>query len=490
MTPRAPLGRRMGLAGALASALLLCAPPGSARPTYFEVLTGTYGFVPGDPLYACGVCHYKWEGTGARNPFGTAVEQELYLGKAIDQALAAVVAGDADTDADGFTNFAELEAGTLPGYSCDNFFEAVGPPPDWHTFVTPGVASCLEPKDVRLSPTSAGFLSEVGDVDDVAIRIFNNGAEHPIEIASYAFVPAPPAALSVDGPPAPFSLGVGESAELVLTFAPEAVALVNTTLRIASDDPDEPVIDVPISAFASLRPLGPLAERTACLRDLDRALGRYGKAHLAAWARCQADEAAGKGCRLGRRNVALLRAEAKLRDAIGGERDRHCARAKLSPSLLGQPDRCGGGCGHIELDSFGELADCLICRQGEARDALLGAALGAAPPDLPARAGSRGAERCQARLLKGARKIAARTQKLLGRCELKNLGADNPLDCAAESAAAIGKLEAKLAGRFARCRDAGALEGCFADSGDPTCLADTAAEGAAALIDALFALED
>lgn len=474
----------------VAFALLLCAQPGAARPTYFEVLTGSYGFVPGDPLYACGVCHYKWDGTGARNPFGTSVEQQLYLGKSIEQALEAAVAGDADADSDGFTSLAELEAGTLPGYSCDNYFEAIGAPANWHTFVTPGVASCLEPKDVRVAPSSTGFLSEVGDVDDVTITVFNNGAELPIEIESYGFVPPAPAALSVEGPPAPFSLGVGESAELVVTFSPQAVAIVMATLRISSDDPDEPVLDVPVSAFASLRPLGPLAARTACLRDVDRAMRRYGKTHLAAWTRCQADEAAGKGCRLGRRNVALLRAEEKLRDAIGGERDRRCAGASLSPSLLGHSDRCGGGCGHIELDSFGELADCLICRQGEARDALLDAALGAAPPDLPARAGSRAAERCQSRLLADSRRIATKAQKLFGRCELENVGADEPLDCAAANAAALEKLTAKLATRFTRCPDADALEGCFEETGDATCLGETAAQGAATLVDTTFALDD
>ena len=33
------------------------------------------------------MCHYKWEGTGARNPFGQEVEQQLYIGKTVTQSL-------------------------------------------------------------------------------------------------------------------------------------------------------------------------------------------------------------------------------------------------------------------------------------------------------------------------------------------------------------------------------------------------------------------
>ena len=60
---------------------LLAATPAAARPPYFDALTARYGFAEGDRLFACGVCHYKWEGTGARNPFGASVQQQLYVGK-------------------------------------------------------------------------------------------------------------------------------------------------------------------------------------------------------------------------------------------------------------------------------------------------------------------------------------------------------------------------------------------------------------------------
>ena len=79
---------RTGIAGAAAiSALLALAPAVHARPSYFETFAAHYGIGPADDLHACGVCHYNWEGTGARNPYGQEVEQQLYTGKTVTQSL-------------------------------------------------------------------------------------------------------------------------------------------------------------------------------------------------------------------------------------------------------------------------------------------------------------------------------------------------------------------------------------------------------------------
>ena len=69
--------RRMGTIAATLAAIVLTAATASARPLYFDTFTGLYGFSSGDDLYACGVCHRRWEGTGGRNPYGEAVEQQL-----------------------------------------------------------------------------------------------------------------------------------------------------------------------------------------------------------------------------------------------------------------------------------------------------------------------------------------------------------------------------------------------------------------------------
>lgn len=461
----------------------------SARPTYFEVLTSTFGFTEGDRLYACGVCHYKWEGTGARNPFGTTVEQQLYLGKPIAQALQDAVGED--PDADGFTSLDELQTHeTLPGFSCANFFDSQDPPADWHTFVTPGVASCLEPKDVRVAPVQLAFSAVVGRPESVPVTVYNNGSTAAIQVTSYGFLPGSPPSLTISGPPPPFSLAYGENAVLEVRFAPETALLAGATLRVASDDPDEPTLDVALTLFAAVRPLASVEKRAACLRDVERESRRYAKKHLAEWVRCQSDEARGLACRAGARDIAIQKAEDALRAVLGGARDRHCAAAGISPTLLGHPDRCGGGCDAIELDEFGDLADCLVCRQGEETAALLAAGLGAAPPDLPPRPASPDAERCQARLLSGVRKAADKAQGLLGRCELDNVTADEPVDCAAANAVAVESASAQVDERFARCKDSAGLGGCFADGGDPACLGDAGVAAAADLVDAAFGLAE
>ena len=109
--------------------LALVAPRATqARPLYFQNLTTIYDIQPDESIYACGVCHEKWLGTGARNPFGTAVEQQLYVGKSIVQAILDV-AGD-DSDGDGFTNGDELPSiARCPGTRAPTTASRRGRPP-------------------------------------------------------------------------------------------------------------------------------------------------------------------------------------------------------------------------------------------------------------------------------------------------------------------------------------------------------------------------
>lgn len=464
---------------------LVAAREAAARPTYFQIFTDRYGIVSGDRLYACGNCHLKWTGTGARNPFGQAVEQQLYVGKSISQALADLE--PMDTDGDGYSNLDEIVTfRTLAAYSCDTFYLAQGAPIGYDTYITPNVPSCLEPLDIRVNPTSFGFITKAATSETQQIQIINNGSTDPLHVSAYGFQPGSHASLSVSGPATPFDIPVGQFVTLDITFAPTTAVLASGTLRIVSNDPDEANLDVPVQGFGFVQTLAAPEVRARCLATIDLRFRKYADRHRREWNRCFVDEVKGIACDAGTRDRKIQQAETRFRDAVGGTKDKVCAAENLNAGLLGFGAACGGNC-NIAINSIASIASCLICREDEARDTMLRDGTGTAPPDSPPNvAGSSAANRCQkdtaSRLAKGIDGI----QKLLGRCELANVTASSPVDCAATNAAAIASVQARVNKAVDRCADSTGLLSCPYDGGLPTCLGDSAATTASTLVDATF----
>jgi hypothetical protein len=477
--------RKIGFGWLVAAAFGLCATGlVEARPVYFDALTTRYDIAPEDRTYVCGNCHYRWNGTGARNDFGSAVEQQLYAGKSISQALADLEPMDADGD--GFTNLEELATHqTLPGYSCSNFFLADGAPIGYDTFITPLVPSCLEPKDIRISPTSLSFITKAGTSDVVRVQVINNGRTDPIAVSSYGFVAGSHPALSVSGPPLPLVLNVGEIAELDVTFSPPSAIIATGTLRIASDDPDEPTIDLSAQAFGFTQTLASVADRVRCLKSVDKELRRYSDRLFREWNRCFVDEVRGLACDVGTRELEIAQAETRFRDAIGGSKDKVCAGELLNASLLGLPASCGGTCDQT-VTSMASFASCLVCRANEGRDEMLRQGIGTAPPDSPSNvAGTTAANRCEKQIASRIAKGIASIQKILGRCELANVG-EPPVDCAAANASALTKIRKRVDEARNRCTDSTGLLGCLYEGGTENCLGDAATSIGSTLVDAIF----
>lgn len=481
--------RMIRLGWLVAAALGLCVVGrAEARPTYFEALTTRYDIAPDDRTYACGNCHIRWGGTGARNDFGTAVEQQLYAGKSIAQALADIEPMDAD--ADGFTNLEELATHrTLPGYSCGNFFLADGAPIGYDTFITPLVPSCLEPKDIRVAPTSVSFITKAGTSDVVHVQLINNGRTDPITVTAYGFVAGSHATLSVSGPPLPLVLSVGQIAELDVTFSPPSAIMAAGTLRIESDDPDEPTIDLSAQAFGFTQTLASVDDRVRCLKSIDKEFRRYSDRVFREWNRCFVDEVRGLACDAGARDLALAQAETRFRNAVGGSKDEVCAGDNLSASLLGLPPACGGTCDQA-VTSIASFASCLVCRANEGRDEMLRQGIGTAPPDAPSNvAGTRAANKCEKQIASRIAKGIASIQKILGRCELASIG-EAPVDCAAASASALTKIRKQVDEARHRCTDSTGLLGCLHEGGTATCLGDAAMSIGSTLVDATFPDQD
>lgn len=474
------------LAVIVALATALSALPSSARPFYFDTLTTFYGYMPGDDLYACGVCHRRWEGTGARNPYGLAIEQQLYLGKSITDAILSVEL--VDTDLDGFDNGDELAThGTLPGYSCDTFDLVINPPANFQSLIEPFVATCLEPKDLKVTPLLLSFSAELGTMQTLSATLINNGSVSPIVVSDLELVP-PHATLSINAPALPLAIPVGSSAAVNVTFEPATTSSIMSTLRITSDDPDEPTIDVPVSAAGFFVPLATKSVRAACLGTVTKRLQKYSKTYFKEWARCYVDEAFGRACDVGRRDLKVEKAEEKFRSFVGGERDKDCDG--LTASLLGLAETCGGSCDYIDLNTITDIADCLVCQQEAAMSAMLSATMGVTPPDLPTPAASSLAAKCQKQLNKGLEKGITKIHKILAACELENITATTPVDCEVANAAEIAKIQEKAISRFDKCKDTTGLEGCpFEVGADASCLGDASLTIADDLVDTTFGIE-
>ena len=156
------------------ASVLVTISSADARPTYFLEMTRQFEVPEGTPVHECIVCHLNYTGTGTRNPFGFSVQQHLYTGKSIHDALTLVASLDSDND--GYTNDEELRVYlTQPGFSCDNFEDARGEPLDFDASVTPGVATCREPVEIEVLPTTAGFVTDAGTTDTFTIDIWNLG---------------------------------------------------------------------------------------------------------------------------------------------------------------------------------------------------------------------------------------------------------------------------------------------------------------------------
>lgn len=462
----------------------------AARPSYFATFTTIYGLSPGQDLYACGVCHRRWEGTGARNPYGTAVEQQLYVGKTITDAILDV-AGD-DTDLDGFANGDEIAvSSTLPGYSCSNYNLVINPPPNFQSLITPGVPSCLEPQDVLVAPTDVAFVTQVNKVGAASVQVVNNGTDFPITVSNYELLPGSNPALGVSGPALPLVIAVGQTASIDLSFSPTITVFASGTLRITSDDPDEPSIDIPLSGISFVKNLAPAADRAACFKEAERRFATYGRTHLKEWGRCYLDELRGVACDGGRRDQRIAQAGAKLRATIGGAKDRKCSGKGLTPTRLDLPPTCGAPCASITVDSISAWADCLVCRQEAATQTMLEAAVGSSPPDLPLNLLSTSAHRCNRSLLKGAHTGIRRTQKLLADCRLANVTATTPVDCDATLAGDVGTLAQTVDGLLGRCSDTTDMLGCrFEMMPDPQCLGAMATSLGADAVGAVFDTND
>jgi len=468
--------------------LLTAAAPAQARPSYFQAMKTHFGIVDDSNLDACYVCHLRYAGTGTRNPFGYSVQQYLYAGKSIQESL--MLVEDLDSDGDGFTNIEELTVElTLPGFSCENFEDAVGAPLGFDSFVTPGVTTCRDPIEIHTAPSSFGFITDANTTDSLEVQIWNLGHENPLVIDSVDLTDVTNGALSlVNNLSLPTSVATGEFVTVELQFAPTSTTAASGTLEIASNDPDDGLLQISVSALGVVRPLNPLAERLACRDAIQKRFASYGKTQLREWTKCFTNEALGFRCRDARRDQKISRAEAKFATFIGGARDKECIGVGMTATRLDMPATCGGRCSEINLTGIARVRSCALCRQNEALEDALLAAFGAAPPDLPFATSGSDTAKCVKTIGKAMAKVVPAIQKELAACASEKLatGGDRN-ECAGETAERVAKLRTKIDAAVAKCADVTGLSGCaFGEEAAPDCLGDAATAIAQNLADTVW----
>lgn len=121
----------------------------------------------------CGLCHYAFGGGGARNPYGSAIEDGLLGG--LDNLQAILAAGPIDSDGDGFASETEIadtvnyaNTPTFPGYSDDNVGLATGvDQADLVGILTPSTGLDLDPPVVVVTSPNGGEVLDPNTLQSV-----------------------------------------------------------------------------------------------------------------------------------------------------------------------------------------------------------------------------------------------------------------------------------------------------------------------------------
>jgi hypothetical protein len=214
------------------------------------------------------------------------------------------------------------------------------------------------------------------------------------------------------------------------------------------------------------------AERVeGCRRTIDKMQWKYFRTFLAKWGACDAATAAGLPCDGAARDAVVAAVRAKVRAKIGGEKDRKCEGAGLTPASVGLGSHCPAPCAGVVLYDVDDAADCALCLAETLAGSALESAYGTTPPLTPGMAPAEALD-CQRNLATGASLLAIKWTSARLLCARDNASGRNdpPVDCTADPKGKVGKAKAAALAKIAKCSSFTGLAGC----------ADGAADAAAA----------
>ena len=233
------------------------------RSTFFDVYPEALGTqldaLPSNPKH-CGVCHFDFDGGGARNPFGLSVEIGLNGGLS---NLEAILAADGlDSDGDGFRNGFEASdtqvftnTPTFPGLNATNYVNAINVlHEDLLPYLYPAGSNDSIPPSVSVYAPNGGEAVSAGDffpisylaedpsgISHINIYLSDDGgttfkpvATHEPEGTGFSwFVPNRPGddnIIKVEAIDVAFNPGADES-DAIFTITGQPAGYVPSTLR-------------------------------------------------------------------------------------------------------------------------------------------------------------------------------------------------------------------------------------------------------------------
>ncbi|MBZ0267176.1 choice-of-anchor D domain-containing protein, partial [bacterium] len=110
--------------------------------------------------------------------------------------------------------------------------------------------------NVAVTPASYDFGNVVAGASATSFFAVANTGNAPLSVASVTIVGADAAEFAVLDDPGSFTLSPGETLAIEVGFTPSALGPKSASLRVASDDPDTPALDAPLSGNGVDPPVG------------------------------------------------------------------------------------------------------------------------------------------------------------------------------------------------------------------------------------------
>jgi hypothetical protein len=192
----------------------------------------------------CQLCHASSSGGDNFNGYGWRLQQNI--GSGLAAAIAAAESHDSDLDvAGGFTNLAEINADTQPGWTTganNTVYSSSASPSTGQPFPS-NIRGNMDPviatvPDISLNPASSSFGTVfIGAPGNLGVTVENLGnADLQVTVVNLCAGTSSEFSWS---PAAPFSVPAGGGVTLTVTYTPGDTGTDVGCLQIASNDPDE-----------------------------------------------------------------------------------------------------------------------------------------------------------------------------------------------------------------------------------------------------------